>query len=154
MGNRHTSIRSMLEGYEGDTNPTLQDLLQDDGGPFKTRTAAEDQVWSSTPGNEDRQGHVFPPSKDGIPYIHTDYAELRRLFNDPDTPAKERMLVEDAMRLLGVPRRDAPTEVRDEDFNSPDLEPHCKVLLKTSGGKVYGHTTSGYGVTRADPSSR
>lgn len=72
------------------------------------------------PGNEDRKGHIFPPSSDGTPYIHTDYAELRRLFNDPVTSEKERQLIVDAMRLLGVPRRDAPTEVRDEDFNYPN----------------------------------
>jgi len=37
-------------GFEGrDPRPTLRDLLQDEGEPFKARHPAEDQVWSSTP---------------------------------------------------------------------------------------------------------
>jgi len=149
-----------LEGaLDQDINPTLHDLVPEEGpeAPFKARTRDEDRVWSSVPGNEYRETHVFPPSTDAIPYIHTPYAELRRLFNDPSTPEKERRLVEDAMRLLGVPRGDAPTEVRDEDFDCLDHVPHCEVPLYArdeNGNKiknrVIGHVILGHEVTRAD----
>lgn len=160
MGNRHTSIRASLEGYPGhDTNPSLHDLAHDEEEPFKARKPDEDRVWSSTPGNEDRDGHVFPPSTDAFPYIHTDYAELRRLYNDPDTPDVERRKVGRAMDALGVPFGDAPTEVRDEDFDFPDHVPNCVVPLHAvdnegKEGKVIGHFTMGHNVTRADPFSR
>jgi len=173
--NSFTSVRSLLEDApDHDINPALRDLAPEEGpdAPFKARTAFEDKVWSSTPGNEAREGHVFPPSSDGIPYIHTDYAELRRLYNDPDFPAAERSKVADAMRLLGVPFGNGePVEYRDSDFDFPDHVPNDEVAIRavddpetgekmivydldreyTDKGKVVGHVTIGHNVTKADP---
>jgi hypothetical protein len=148
---RHTSIRSLFEGYPGkDTNPDLRDLVpeEDSDAPFLNRTEGEDRCFSILPG--DPLGNHIHVNDLDIPYLYTPPSQLRALHDDPDTPASERRKIVRVMKLI----RMIPEGPQTEPDDLTGWEPNCTVSIKSPGGKTIRNVTLGNNISEADPFGR